>query len=149
MRNSNHWSTPSAPCRLEWRPSRYLVVGLVLLGVAASAGLLACEMPRWLAVPTGVLAPLYGCWLATVESGKRSHQLVWPVEGQPMLDGQPLDGASLQWRGPLAFLGWRDPSGRHRSLAWWPDTLPSAARRELRLAMASASGAPPVGSMAP
>ena len=50
------------------------------------------------------------------------------------VDGEPMHEAHLQWRGPLAFLAWRDAAGRHGHLAWWPDTLDTGARRELRLA---------------
>jgi toxin CptA len=55
----------------------------------------------------------------------------------------------LQWRGPLAFLRWRDSDGRMHRLAWWPDVLPVAARRELRLAALDGAGAVPAASMAP
>ena len=53
--------------------------------------------------------------------------------GRALLDGVPLADAALAWRGPLAFLRWRDAAGRRGRLAWWPDTLPPAERRVLKL----------------
>jgi toxin CptA len=47
---------------------------------------------------------------------------------------QVLSGLSLSMRGPLATIRGRDADDRHRTYLWWPDTLPSAARRQLRLA---------------
>ena len=46
---------------------------------------------------------------------------------------QSLTEASLGFRGPLASLAWTAADGRRRRLLWWPDTLPSAARRQLHL----------------
>lgn len=66
-----------------------------------------------------------------------------------LLDGAVIDDVKVTWRGPLAFVRWRDPSGRIRRLAWWPDTLPPAARRELRLAAPGGEAAPRTASMAP
>ena len=45
-----------------------------------------------------------------------------------------LSAVNVRWRGPLATLEGRDPAGKLRRLAWWPDTLPPPARRALRLA---------------
>jgi toxin CptA len=65
------------------------------------------------------------------------------------LDGQPIDNVRLQWRGPLAFLFWRDRQGRPQRLSWWPDTLPAASRRELRLAASCLEAARSHRQMAP
>src|SRR3546814_14715060 len=69
-----------------------------------------------------------------------------PALEMASLDGQTLAAATLRWRGPLAFLRWRDAGGQGGWLVWWPDTLPAAARRVLRIA---ASAAPAHGGMAP
>ncbi|MEE7566640.1 hypothetical protein HH297_09445, partial [Xanthomonas sp. Kuri4-3] len=45
----------------------------------------------------------------------------------------PVAAFRVEWRGPLAQLSWRDGRRRER-LLFWPDTLPPAQRRELRLA---------------
>ncbi|KFN42899.1 hypothetical protein N789_12275 [Arenimonas oryziterrae DSM 21050 = YC6267] len=42
-------------------------------------------------------------------------------------------GVELRFRGRLASLSGRDTAGRKHHLLWWPDTLPAAARRALRL----------------
>ena len=60
MPNSRHWSNASAPCRLEWRPSRLLAWGLRGLGVLGGVSLLACELPLILAVPAALLAVFEG-----------------------------------------------------------------------------------------
>ena len=54
----------------------------------------------------------------------------------------------VRWRGPLAFLRRRDPDGRVQRLVFWPDTLPVAARRELKLAMQRRESAAGSTSMA-
>ncbi|MFL6593328.1 MAG: hypothetical protein ACJ8GK_11565 [Luteimonas sp.] len=75
--------------------------------------------------------------------------LVWPIGGAPILDDMTLYEPHLHWRGPMAFLRWRGADGGRHRLAWWPDTLPPAGRRELRLAAAEAVAASQAASMAP
>ena len=52
-----------------------------------------------------------------------------------MIDGVPVDGLRIAWRGALAFARWSSPTGAVERLVWWPDTLPADRRRELRMAM--------------
>ncbi len=99
------------------------------------------------AAPLALMSLCHGAWLAWRESRQPLRQLVWPFEGAPQVDGLSIDEAVLRWRGPLAFLQWRDRDGRVRRLAWWGDTLPTQSRRELKLAAASSAGA--AASMAP
>nr|WP_028919059.1 hypothetical protein [Pseudoxanthomonas suwonensis] len=134
----------SAPCRLEWRPSRWLLAALLLLTVLAPLAVLGSELPRPLAWPLALAAAARGLQLARREAGRAPRQLVLgPAPRQPgapcldSLDGQPLEDCQVRWRGPLAFLDALDREGRRVRLAWWPDTLPAARRRELRLAMAA------------
>jgi len=110
---------------------------------------LASELPPVAAWPLALLAVGEGIRLTrgTLRSPRRT--LVWPFDGIPTLDGVALGEPKLHWRGPLAFLRWRDAGGRVRRLTWWPDVLPAAARRELRLAALEGSGAATVASMAP
>ncbi|MBD9469221.1 hypothetical protein [Pseudoxanthomonas sp. PXM01] len=136
MRNLPRWSNGSVNCRLEWRPSRLLQASLILLGVLAATSVLTSEMPRLFAWPAAIAALAHGVWRARTE-GRRHPQAFWfPGNGRPpTVDGRPMVDARLHWRGPLAFLRWRDQAGgRWRRAAWWPDTLPAAQRRELRLA---------------
>ncbi|TAA23713.1 hypothetical protein [Pseudoxanthomonas sp. X-1] len=133
-RSPSSWNA-SASCRLEWRPSRLLGAMLAIIGLLAVCAVLASGLPGW---AIALLAP---CAAAqTILSLRRylrlpRRRLVIPAgEGAPTLEGVVLTGCEVQWRGPLAFLAWRDAAGRHGHLAWWPDTLDTRARRELRLA---------------
>jgi toxin CptA len=145
MRSSN----ACGPCRLDWRPSRWLIGALLVVGVWAAWSILASEMPRGVAVPLAALALLRGFWLARCEAGRPVRTLVWAANQPPRLDGVLLPDVFLEWRGALAFLRWRDANGRIQRLAWWPDTLPADARRELKLADAGAGNARSHASMAP
>ncbi|WP_369939049.1 hypothetical protein [Xanthomonas medicagonis] len=144
-------SPPSAPCRLEWRPSRWLLAALALLSLLAPLSVLGSDMPRPWAWPVAALAALYAALLLRREARRAPRVLLLPPQGAvaASLDGQPLQDLQVHWRGPLAFVRWRDAQGRTARLAWWPDTLPPPARRELRLAAQAraASSAPP--QMAP
>jgi toxin CptA len=72
--------------------------------------------------------------MARREACKPPRRLELPAgQGRAMLDATPLVEAVLSWRGPLAFLRWRDEAGRRGRLSWWPDTLPPAQRRVLKL----------------
>lgn len=148
MPNSTRSSNASAPCRLEWRPSRALACALALIGLLAAISVLASELPAPWSWPAAVAAALYGAWLARRELRARPQQLLVSADGVS-LDGVPLDQPLLQWRGPLAFLRYRDAAGRLRHRAWWPDTLDSTGRRELRLAWPVQTPTPDTLSMAP
>lgn len=134
MTPSARWSNASASCRIEWRPSRLLACALCLLGVLGALSALASEMPGALAWPVAAAALAWALSLARAEVVRPARVLTWPATGAPLLDGVPLQTVRLRWRGPLAFLHWRSEDGRTGRLAWWPDTLDPAARRELRLA---------------
>lgn len=149
MPHSTCSSGTSGPCRIEWRPSRWIWLALHGLGALAGISVWWSEMPRAVAAPLALLAAGYGVWLAGRERRRPVRQLVWPVQGPPMIDGMALAEAQLRWRGPLAFLRWRCAEGRVRRLAWWPDVLPAAARRELRLAALESSDAASAASVAP
>jgi toxin CptA len=126
------------------------VIGaLWMLGLLGACSVVNSEMPRAYAWPLAMLALGYGGWLAIRESRRSSCALVWPATGQVTLDGLAIDDASLHWRGPLAFLSWRDAKGRVRRLNWWPDMLAAGMRRELRLAAIAQAPVRPHRSMAP
>ena len=124
-------------------------MALVLLGLLAACAVLRCEMPHWCAVPLALASMLRAAWLASVYGRLPRRALAWPMEGELLVDGRRAEAVQLHWRGPLAFLTWADAQGHRQRLAWWPDTLPRAARRELRLAAAAAPNAAPIASMAP
>jgi toxin CptA len=118
MPHSPPWSDTSATCRLEWRPSRWLVGALIALAMLAPFAVLVSEMPRVAAWPLGLVACAHGLRQAWREWRKPPRALV-----------VPLAQASLHWRGPLLFLR----CGSERA-SWWPDTLDAGQRRELRIA---------------
>lgn len=150
MSKSHRSSHASEICRLEWRPSRLLGAALVLIGLLAAFAVLASEMPRNAAWPVALAAVLQGCWLARREQGRAAIAVAWDGHaGVVSIDGRAVADARLRWRGPLAFLRYRDEGGSARRLAWWPDTLPARQRRELRLAAGNAEAAPAATSVAP
>ena len=149
-RSSRHWSTTSAPCRLELGPSRLLAVALAVLGVLGAVAVVISEMPLLAAVPLAGLAIGYGLGLARRELRREVRRFVVPHSALPAtLDGTDLASLEVHWRGPLATLAWRDAQGRPRRLHGWPDTLRRPARRELRLALAARGPARVSPSVAP
>ena len=138
----------AAPTVIEWRPSRWVVGTLWCFGPLGAASLLASDLPGAIAWPAAVVA-VVSAWRAAGREGARPAVIVaFPPNAPPTVGGQRLANARLQWRGPLAFLQWRD-GRRLRGLSWWPDTLPPAARRELRLASGRPVTARDGGSVAP
>ena len=144
-------STPSSSgsaVSIDWRPSRWVVATLWCFGPLGALSLLVLDLPSVVAWPAAFLVVIAGWRAARRDAGRTPLAVAWPCKGPPSIDGTPLARARLQWRGPLAFLQWRE-GGRLRALSWWPDTLPPAARRELRLATGGQAGAPDGGSVAP
>jgi toxin CptA len=123
---------------------------LLALGPIAAFALLASDLPRVAAWPLAGAVLAFAGWRAWREANLPRRLLVLPGNGsRATLDGQPILQAQVQWRGPLAFLRWRDRQGRSQRLSWWPDTLPQASRRELRLAASSLEAARNHRRMAP
>lgn len=150
MPNSPHWSNASAPCRVEWRPSRWLIAALCVLAVLASVSLLTSDLAPRLAWPLAVFALGYGLWLAHRESRKPPNEIVIHDAGTRVeVDGERIEGFGIEWRGMLAFARWRDGEGRVQRRVWWPDTLTADARRELRLAAPVETSPRAPASMAP
>ena len=148
MPNSPHSSSASASFRSDWKPSVVLRLALIVLGFLAGLSLLASDLPRAFAWPVAFAAAGWGAWLARREWRRAPRALCWRADGALFVGGERVDAAELHWRGPLAFLSWRR-AGKAGRLAWWPDTLPAAGRRELRLAAMAADAAHPRTRMAP
>jgi len=125
-----------------------VIAALATCGVLAAGAVLASELPRGVAWPLALGALLYGAWRARHEARTAPQHFVWSA-GQITCDGQPIAPVVVQWRGPLAFVRWRDDAGRLRHRSWWPDTLTVSQRRELRLAAGAAQAVPDLPSMAP
>ncbi|WP_407351126.1 hypothetical protein [Luteimonas sp. R10] len=140
------------PARAEipWRPSRWPLAILAAMTPLAAFAVLASEMPRIAAWPLALVAVGHGVALLRREARRSACTFVFAGAGAPAsLDGSTIADVALRWRGPLAFLQWRDQDGAVRRLAWWPDTLPPARRRELRLAAPDPQAARRAASMAP
>ena len=142
-------SNASAPCRFEWRPSRWVTGALSALTVLAPCAVLWSEMPRGAAWPLAMTALLIGLWSNWREARRPACAIVLDGAGAASVDGAVVEGFRVVWRGPLAFLSWRDPSGRTQRRSLWPDTLPPALRRELRLAAGRNDAVRRTGPMAP
>ncbi|MCA1714116.1 MAG: hypothetical protein LC715_02970 [Gammaproteobacteria bacterium] len=125
-----------------------MIAALAAGGVLAALAVLSSELPRVFAWPLSVGAWCYGTWLSRREARTPAQHFVWSV-GQVTRDGEQILEVAVQWRGPLAFVRWRDDVGRLHHRSWWPDTLPAAQRRELRLAAGDAQAVPGSPSMAP
>ena len=142
------WSQTSANCRLEWHPSAWLPLLLLILGAAGTVSLLFSGLPRWLVWPAALVALAYGAVLSRRERHKPFIEI--ELDDQTVLiDGEPVEGFRVFWRGPLVFARWRDAEGQVHRVAWWPDTLDPATRRELRLALPRETTARARHSVAP
>ena len=142
-------SAGSPPCRIDWRPSRWLLVALLMLAVLAPLAVLASELARPAAWLLAAAALVHGLHLAWSEWRRPATSVLFTADGRVLVGDADAADVRFQWRGPLAFMSWRDPAGRRMRLAWWPDTLPSRWRRELRLAADRACTARRQPSVAP
>lgn len=150
MPNSQRLSRGSETCRLEWRPSRAFVAVQMSLGVLGACSALASEMPRTAAWLIAAAAMVYAALLSDRHLRLGRVPVIWNGRsGTATIDGVATDGASLQWRGPIAFLHWRDGARYRRCLAFWPDVLDPKTRRELRLAAGPPATSRRGPSMAP
>jgi toxin CptA len=145
MRSSN----ASAPCRIDWRPSRWVTVALWSLTALAPLSLWASDLPGVLAWPLALCVGGGAAWSALRHQRAASMAIVVPAEGEVTVAGQAVEGFDVAWRGALAFLSWQDGAGRDRRLALWPDVLDPATRRELRLVMAARVAVRIAGPVAP
>ena len=158
MPNSTPSSSASGPfrpaidasgCRLGLRASPLLVAVLLSLGFAAAFAVLVSEMPRIAAWPLARAASAHGAWLAWREArAVRGELVIAGAGGRASVDGRAVEDLSVRWRGPIAFVEWRD-GGRRRRHVLFPDTLPAARRRELRLAAPAPAPARRASSVAP
>jgi hypothetical protein len=111
---------------------------LGLIGLLAALSLQLSALPMPVATPLSVLAIAYTFFLIRLELARESFSFVWAGgDADATLNFasriQSLSGPRLSIRGPLASLQGRDDTGRKQLHLWWPDTLSSAGRRQLRL----------------
>ena len=136
MSKSRRLSIASAPCRLEWRPSRQVGAALWCLALLAPSCVVGSDLPLAWALPLAALAAAVGARDAWGHGRQPVALLVIHAgRGAPTCDAEPVERLLVRWRGPLAFLRWRDRGGRTRRVVFAPDTLAAGARRELKLVM--------------
>jgi len=115
---------------------------MLLLGLLAGTALLNCGLEPGAAWPAALLALCWSTWRA-VRGLRRPVRQLWvpPTDMPATIDGAAIDTLQLLERGPLLVVRWR--AGRQRGqLLFWPDTLPRAGRRELRLAVRARAVSP-------
>ncbi|HVI60064.1 MAG TPA: hypothetical protein VM619_14485 [Luteimonas sp.] len=121
-----------------------------MLGALAGFATLASEMPRAAAWPLALAAIAHGAWLGLREARAAPGEIVVATGGAAgTVDGRAVEALRVRWRGPIAFVQWREADGRRGGHVFWPDTLPAPRRRELRLAAPVPAAAGEPASMAP
>ncbi len=119
------------------------------LAFLAPFSLIATDLPRVIAVPLALAAIAWAIFDARRYRSMPARQLTIPTgRFDASCDGERIDALQLGWRGPLAFLRWRDAQGRRHRASFWPDTLPAGMRRELKIAMQRREAASGAASMA-
>ncbi len=149
MSKSHRLSSASASCRIEWRPSRWVASWLAGLVLLAPISLVHSALPRPQAWPLALIAGIvaFRQWHGYRRRG--AITLIVRADGPLEVDGVIRPEWQLRWRGPLAFVQWREGDRRlTRALSFWPDTLPPAPRRELRLATPITAAVSPAVGMA-
>jgi toxin CptA len=126
-------------CRVDWRPSRLLASAIAVLGSLALWSLWLSALPVALMLVLAVLVVIYTTILIRRERRREPFTVVWTGGDEPAalvfdIRARYLSEPKLAFRGPLAGLRGKNESGRVSTYLWWPDTLSSAARRQLRLA---------------
>ena len=138
-------SIASRNCRIDWRPSRRLCLGLLALGLLAAASVLLSDLPGWARALLAPGAAAYAAWLARREWRRAPCAVELDAEGGVLISAGSIDAVAasprLRLRGRLASLEWRGLDGRRQSLLWCADTLPVAARRQLLLRLGGPSPA--------
>nr|WP_255703285.1 hypothetical protein [Lysobacter sp. GX 14042] len=119
-----------------------------MLVVGAVAALLLSGLPIAAAIPAAVAVLVRGALLLRRDLRPATLRVELFAD-TARVDGVPVEGLSVAWRGPLAFMRWRGQGGRMQRRVWWPDVLVPEARRRLRLAAGQESSSPVVASVAP
>ena len=150
IRSCRPLSRSSSSFLIDWRPSRLVCVAHAVLALLASLSLFLSALPP-VACGLGTLAIVVSACSAIRRQAIRPVQVLriagdgsWAVL---LCAGQPprlFPKTRLGIRGPMAVLRAWDTEGRSFQCNWWPDTLPAAARRQLRLASGS-----PIGNSGP
>jgi toxin CptA len=132
-------SHASPTCRLEWRPSRWRAACIVVVSLLAAVAWQLTALPAEWAAVAGLAGLGWAARRVRLDLAEPALELAWPAGDEGAEATGPggtflLANVTVRWRGALATLEGRDAAGKLRRLAWWPDTLPPASRRALRLA---------------
>lgn len=146
--NTSASSRPEPGEPFAWRTSRQQQAVLATLTAGAVLAVLNCALPAVAAFPVAAVVAVRGGWLV-VREGRRPPLRLTLAPGHAEVDGARVAALEVAWRGPLAFLWWRDAAGRVHRRTWWPDVLPPRDRRRLRLAAGNETASPVVASVAP
>ena len=122
---------------------------LFALALLAPFSLIASDLPWLVAWPLALVALAWGVFDARRYLARPARQLTIPAgRGMATCEGERIEDLCTGWRGPLAFLQWRDAKGRRHRASFWPDTLAAGMRRELRIVMQKRDAASDPASMA-
>jgi hypothetical protein len=115
-----------------------LAIAVGMLGFLALWSLWLSALPFSVISALAVLVVVYSVIKIRQEFQREPFTLTWAGGDEAAVlnfasGTQSLSGPKLSIRGPLAGVRGKDDSGRVRTYLWWPDTLSSAARRQLRL----------------
>lgn len=128
-------STRSAPCRLDWRPSRWQLAAHLVFALLMPWAATASALPAAAQWPLGLLAAAMAAAQGWRHARRPPLAILIPHDNAPArVDDQVVEALTLHDRGPLLQLAWRR-QGRREACLFWPDTLTGARRRALRLAM--------------
>ena len=136
-------SNVSLHCRLEWRPSRWLLVGFFVLAALAMVSIWFSALPIWACVFGSALIVAYAIHQLRNEMRRTPAQIAWAGGDAPVViehaveqGGQGVEYrfVALNIRAGLVVLCVADERGRRSRWVWWPDTLDARGRRALRLA---------------
>ena len=136
-------SNASLHCRLEWRPSHWLLVGFALLAALAMVSLWLSALPVWACVFGGILIAAFAAYRLRNEMRRARVHIAWAGGDEPVVVERSLQQGgraeefqfvALNIRAGLVVLCLADERGRRTRWTWWPDTLDARGRRALRLA---------------
>lgn len=131
MSKSRRWSNRSPVCRIDLRPSRVLAACLAALGALGTISWWMSEATTSLAVGGSALWLVAAIAYAVREMRRPARSLAIGADGAEV-DERRVDDFTVDWRGPIFVLEWRE-AGRHVRWLGFPDVLDATARRELRL----------------
>lgn len=135
-------SKPLLHCRLDWRPSRYLqILLLILMGLAILSASISA-LAWYFSVPFCLLV-IYGFALQIRKLRLSPHCSLFWRAGDDQISvnfvhlAESLTQPRCHQQGPLWIISALDASRRNRYFVFLPDTITCSERRLLRLVAAT------------